>query len=151
MVLQGFMRLSAFRGMFMLQNNHMGFSDRIKASVVEKAARQTDARVEPWSPGADRDTILEITGPRVVLQGAWSFESKLRLVSEIEVRLIGSNDGLLLHSFRLRSVGGEMSFEEWVGKDGSAVASNLGNPDAIAERIIDEIFLLVELPEGAPR
>jgi hypothetical protein len=32
MILQGFMRLPAFRGMAMLQNSHMEFSDRFGAS-----------------------------------------------------------------------------------------------------------------------
>jgi hypothetical protein len=76
---------------------------------------------------------------------------RLRLTSEIQVRLISSADGALLHSLRLRRVGGEKSFEEWVGKDGSAVAAELGDSEAFAERILDELFLLVELPEGAPR
>ena len=127
------------------------FSDRIKASVVEKASQLTDARVAAWSPGGERDTILEISGPRVVLHGPWSFDARLRLTSEIQVRLIASADGALLHSLRLRRVGGEKSFEEWVGKDGSAVAAELGDSEAFAERILDELFLLVELPEGAPR
>ncbi len=124
-------------------------TDQIKERVVERATRDADARVSPWAPGAERDTILEITGPRVVLQGPMRFDAPLRLTSEIEVRLIGSRDGALLHSFRLRKVGGEKSFQGWVGEDGSAVAAELGDPEDFAARIVDEIFLLVELPEGA--
>jgi len=127
------------------------FADQIKASVVEKAARLTDARVAAWSPGGERDTILEISGPRVGLHGPWSFDARLRLTSEIQVRLIASADGTPLHSFRLRRIGGEKSFEEWVGTDGSAVAAELGNSEPFAERILEELFLLVELPDGASR
>jgi hypothetical protein len=126
-------------------------TDQIKARVVDRAARDTDARVASWDPAAERDTILEISGPRVVLHGSWSFSSPLVLTSEIDVRLIRSRDGAVLHSFRLGSVGGKKGFDEWVGKDGSPVARELGDPDAFAARIVDEIFLLVELPAGARR
>jgi hypothetical protein len=42
-----------------------------------------------------------------------------------------------------------------VGTDGSPVADELGHPDAYAERIVDEVFLMVGLerrqPLGSPR
>jgi len=119
-------------------------SDGIKEAVVVRAARETKTSVTAWAPGAPHETILLISGPRVLLHGRSEFDAPLRLYVEVDVRLIGLN-GDVLHSFTLGREGSEQSIDAWVGQNGSVLADELGHPETYAERIVDEIFVLVEV------
>jgi hypothetical protein len=124
-------------------------SDRIKEAVVVRAARETTTSVAAWNPATPRDTILLISGPRVLLHGRSTFDAPLRLYVEVDVRLLGP-DGTVLHSFTLGREGNERSIDSWVGRDGSMLAGELGHPETYAERIVEEIFVLVGVQARRP-
>ena len=116
---------------------------------MARAPRETKTSVSAWAPGAPHETVLQISGPRVLLYGASKFDAPLRLYVEVEARLIGA-DGAVLHSFTLGREGAERPIDSWVGGNGSVLADELGEPAAYAERIVDEVFVLVGLESRRP-
>lgn len=96
----------------------------------------------------DADAIIEVTAERVALEQVWDVSSDVALVLAARARLIGRGDGRELYATALTYRAGARSLTAWTADDCRALRENLLRAtDTLAERIVDEMFLV----DGAPQ
>jgi len=92
-------------------------------------------------------TVLEVRVDNVHLEGG-GIDPPLALRMTARTRIVRTAGDLELYASSLTYSGGEQhTLEEWVARDGELLRRELERADAIlAEKIVDEVFLLVLFP-----
>jgi len=92
-------------------------------------------------------TVLELRVDDVHLDG-WGINPKLWLRLSTRTRLVRTTDEAEIYASSLSYVGGEhRTLEDWIAGDGEALRRELEQAYAsLAEKIVDEIFLLMLFP-----
>jgi hypothetical protein len=97
--------------------------------------------------GGDVDALLDLSDPRTGLQGAWRIDPPSIAFAEIRVRLRTPAGDTLLEETVFCS-GEERSYLEWAADDGALFAAAIDScVGAIAEKIVDDFFLVYPRPE----
>ena len=117
------------------------------ALATPPASGRGEATTDGRSEAVDVDALLEVVADRVVLEQVWDFASDVGLVLVARARLIGGRDRRELYATSLTYRAGARPLAEWTADDCRALrAQILGATEALAERIVHEVFLVEEVP-----
>ena len=116
------------------------------ALTTPPASGREDGMPDGRSEAVDVDALLQVVADRVVLEQVWDFASDVGLVLVARARLIGGRDRRELYATSLTYRAGARPLIEWTADDCRALrAQILGATEALAERIVHEVFLVEEV------
>jgi hypothetical protein len=132
----------------------LDLQERLRTEVMRFTREHARRSVLDGSPTAagpastDADAIIEVAAERVGLEQVWDVSADVALVLATRARLIGRGDGREIYATSLTYRAGARPLTEWTDDDCRALRDDLLRAiDTLAERIVDEIFLV----DGAPR
>lgn len=121
------------------------FAARIRDRILGSASARAGVRL---ASDESADAILEVGPPAAAFIGPWKVDPPLDLVGALPARLVKASDGSLLWSATLAFQGPRAPFVAWAADGGRALTAGLEQAvDPIADRILDETFVLYLLPE----
>jgi hypothetical protein len=126
--------------------------ERLALALQERVEDDTGRSVVATIPGpADgmdlsdyaADAVIEVRVMKVALEGPWSINPAIKFVLDARVRLIHLSNSQILWDRRLSYEGPELTLTEWSLNEASPLRKQFAlGTTALAERIIDELFLL---------
>jgi hypothetical protein len=119
--------------------------DKGPAAVEEKASYQ---------PLAEKgiDTVLEVGVQTFGLVGEWDVDPPLALSVRAHVRVVRAGSGETLYDHDLEYRGGGRTFAAWAGQDAGPYCRELESAcQALADKIVEELFLLYQIPAAVTK
>jgi hypothetical protein len=127
------------------------FPREVAGVLVGRAAAVADDALEAVPPGAPLDgidTLLVVEPPRLILDGPYNVNPPLQLIVEQSASLTRVADRRLLYRITfVHAVPTPAEFLAWAKDDAALLRRSLeGLPVAVAERLLEEMFLRHPLP-----
>ncbi len=127
------------------------FPRAVAGAIVGRARTVLDDSLEEVLPGAALDgidTLLVVEAPRLILRGTYTVNPELVLVVEQSASLTRVDDRRPLYRVTfVHVVPTRADFLAWAKDDAGLLRRSLGAlPGAVAERLLEEMFLLHPLP-----
>jgi hypothetical protein len=121
--------------------------ERVRDLVISEAQRNAAGEVVPMAAGRGVDTLLEVSGPHLSLEGPAGINPDLTLVAELRWRVVRARDRALLHAGTFHFQDAPREFLEWTDREAAAFSDSLTRASSLfAEKIVEEVFLLHLLP-----